>query len=219
MTVRKTDEWLEKRLAAYDRWFEEKKVPFTSKVIPIRESLTPMQWVLPTEQALEILRNARSFALSRCECRDRYKRCDNPVEVCFLINDVADKRVEQAKALPVSLEEAAERLQKANEHGLVHMTIYNPDQHVYALCSCCTCCCHEMQLMRLYGRNDLIAYSDYVSETDMTQCTHCGVCVERCVFNARSLDSGEMTYDPERCYGCGLCATTCPAEAIQMIRR
>ena len=82
---RSNDTHLEERLARYDKWVREGRVPFSSKVIPVGESLATQQWVLPTEQVVEFLRNARSFALTDCECRSRYQRCDNPLEVCFLI--------------------------------------------------------------------------------------------------------------------------------------
>ena len=63
------DTYLEKRLARYDRWVQEGRVPFSSKVVPVGESLATQQWVVPTEQVVEFLRNARSFALIDCECR------------------------------------------------------------------------------------------------------------------------------------------------------
>lgn len=213
------DAFLEERLARYDQWVRERKVPFSSKVIPVRESLATQQWVVPTEQVIEFLRNARSFALTDCECRSRYRRCDNPVEVCFLLNDAADRYVAEGIGRYVSLEEAVNVLRQANERGLVHLTIYNPDQYVYAVCSCCSCCCHDLQFLRLYGRSDLIAHSEYVAQTDMEACTHCGDCVERCLFGARVWQDGQMSYDATACYGCGLCVTVCPAEATAMQRR
>ena len=63
------DSFLGERLARYDRWVSEGRIPFSSKVIPVRESLAAQQWVLPTEQAVELVRNARSFALADCACR------------------------------------------------------------------------------------------------------------------------------------------------------
>ena len=213
------DGFLEKRLARYDRWVREGKIPFSSKVLPVRESLTAQQWVLPTEQAIEFLRNARSFALTRCVCRSHYRRCDNPVEVCLLINDAADRYVAGGRGRSLSLQEAEQVLRQAHERGLVHLTIYNPDQYVYAICSCCPCCCHDLQFLRLYGRSDLIARSEYIAWTDMETCTHCGACVERCVFGARVLENGRMCYDAHACYGCGLCVTVCPVGATVMQRR
>jgi NAD-dependent dihydropyrimidine dehydrogenase PreA subunit len=29
--------------------------------------------------------------------------------------------------------------------------------------------------------------------------------------------AGEMLYDPDKCLGCGLCVTVCPANATEMI--
>ncbi|UCC40636.1 MAG: 4Fe-4S dicluster domain-containing protein [Candidatus Aminicenantes bacterium] len=210
---------LEKRLERVDRWIREGKIPFSSKVVPIYESLSTQQWVLPTEQVIGILRNARSFALTKCECRERYQRCGNPLEVCFLINDEADKNVAEGKAHHIQIGKAVEVLRQANEKGLVHLTIYNPEQHVFAVCSCCACCCHDLQFLRKYGRADLIAHSDYIVHTDRDACVHCGDCVERCVFGARVWDDEQMNYNADDCYGCGLCVTVCSAKAAVLHRR
>lgn len=213
------DTFIEERLAQYDRWVRDRRIPFSSKVVPIGESLATQQWVLPTEQVLEFLRNARSSALIPCECRTRYHRCDNPVDVCFVINDAADACVAQGIGRYVSLEEARDALRLADEHGLVHLTIYNPHQYVYAVCSCCSCCCHDLQFLKRFGRSDLIAHSEYVAWTDPDVCTHCGNCIESCVFEARAWEDGRMRYNAAACYGCGLCAPVCPVEATVMQRR
>ena len=193
-------------------------------MIPVRESLSTQQWVLPTEQAIEFLRNARSFALTHCSCRTHYTRtrgapCEHPTENCFLINDAADAQLAAGKARRISLQEAESVLHQANERGLVHLTVYNPHQYVYALCSCCSCCCHDLQFLSLYGREDMVARSEYVAHTDQEACVHCGDCVPRCVFGARTWQDGRMHYETEACYGCGLCVTVCPPEATKMIRR
>lgn len=210
------DEWLEERLARYDGWIKEGKVPTSSKMIPIRESMSGQQWVLPTQQVLEIIRNARSFALAPCACRTRYQRCDNPVEVCLYLNDVADTMVADGKARRISLEEATERLKLANEHGLVHLTFYKPDQFIYALCSCCECCCHDIQFMTKYQRPDLIAHADYVAEVNVEECIQCGTCVKRCMFGAHESDGKSVIFHQDRCFGCGLCVTKCPTNALTM---
>jgi Pyruvate/2-oxoacid:ferredoxin oxidoreductase delta subunit len=219
MKKEERDEELEKRMTMYDGWVKEGKIPSSSKVIPIKESLGNLQWVLPTQQVLEILRNSRSFALANCLCRTKHKRCDNPLEVCFYTNDVADKKVEQGAARRVGLQEATEVLKLANEHGLIHLTIYNPEQHVFALCSCCECCCHDIEFMKKLGRPDLVAHADYVASVNKDKCVHCGACAERCVFGAQVMQDGEAVFIQERCYGCGLCVTSCPSNAITMTLR
>jgi uncharacterized Fe-S center protein len=212
------DNFLEERLLRYDSWISERKIPTSSKVIPIHESLNNLQWVLPTNQVIEILRNARSFALQDCSCRTKYKRCDKPIEVCFLLNDAADKAVNRGEARYILLNEAIQKLKIANESGLIHLTIYNPEQHIFALCSCCDCCCHDLQIMKVYKRPDFIAHSDYIVDVDTAKCINCGKCVNRCVFGAQ-VKNNSIEYHRDYCYGCGLCLTTCPTSAISLILR
>ena len=99
---------------------------------------------------------------------------------------------------------------------LSHLSFYQPYRKLYALCSCCACCCHDLQLMLDFGQDALVVHSDFVAETDDQQCVHCGDCVARCAFKGRRIEGGELVYDPGDCYGCGLCVTTCPAEATVM---
>ena len=68
------DHTLIERMAKYDEWVADGKIPTASKVIPVRESVTGLQWVLPTNQVLEILRNSRLFAITNCECRTKPRK-------------------------------------------------------------------------------------------------------------------------------------------------
>ena len=207
---------IEERMIKVDALIKEGKIPFSSKVIPVNKALESRQWILPTAQAIEILRNSRIFLLVDCSCRTSYQLCNNPVNVCFVVNDVADEMIEKGEGRRVTIDEAREVLEKANEHGLVHLTIYNPEQYIFALCSCCACCCHELQMLQKYHRRDFIAHSDYTAATDHDLCNDCGTCVDRCVFEARTLQEGNLVIDEENCYGCGLCVTRCPEEAITL---
>jgi ferredoxin len=211
-----SDPFLEKRLAAYDKWLEKGEISFSSKVIPVAESFSPEQWVLPSEQALEIVRRAGSIAVHRCICRSHYKRCDHPVEVCLLLNQVADKAVAREGARHVSPDEAAGILRVANESGLVHLSLYMPDHEVFALCSCCSCCCHDLQIVKRYGRQDLMVRSEYRASTRQEACILCGDCVDRCPFDARRISEERLVFSPDRCLGCGLCVATCPTGAVTM---
>lgn len=218
-TITPKDSFLEDRLTCYDMWLRQDLIRVSSKVVPVNESLKAKQWVLPTEQAFEILWNSRSFSLTQCLCRSHYKRCNNPLDVCLMLNDAADRYVKEGRAQYISLEEAKAVLNQANARGLVHLTLYNPDHNVYALCSCCSCCCHDLQLLKSYGREDLIARSDYIARTDSIKCTDCGTCIERCVFEARIWANDRLKCSTDKCYGCGLCVTVCPVDAIVMERK
>ena len=99
------DPWLEERLDRYDTWVREDRIPFSSRVVPVRESVETRQWVVPTERVLDLVRNARSFVLIDCDCRTHYQRCDHPVETCLLINDAADAVLERGIGRRVPLTE------------------------------------------------------------------------------------------------------------------
>ncbi|MDH5703025.1 MAG: 4Fe-4S binding protein [Aigarchaeota archaeon] len=213
------DHDLTSRFERYDEYLKDKKIPTSSQVIPIEQAIEAKQWVIPTQKAVEILREAESFAFTDCGCRLAFRRCSKPIDTCLLIGKYADLNVEKGLARRISLEEAEQVLKKANEHGLVHLTIYTPGQGVFALCSCCECCCHDLQIMKKFGRPDFIAKSEYIAETNLDQCSHCGDCVDRCIFEARTMANGSLQYDPRKCFGCGLCVTTCPTGAIGLVER
>jgi hypothetical protein len=112
-----SDPFLEKRIVNYDKWLSKGQISASSKVIPISESLSTKQWVLPSEQVMKIFTNANSVAVQDCECRTHYKKCDKPLEVCFLLNKIGDKFVSKGEARHVSLTEVADILKKAKENG------------------------------------------------------------------------------------------------------
>ena len=215
----KNDPFLQKRVDCYDKWLTEKKISFSSKVIPVMESFTSKQKILPTEYAIEILYKAKSVAVQNCECRSHYKRCNNPLETCFLLDEVGDKFVSRGEARYVSIEEAAEILKNANIHGLIHLCLYIPDHKIYALCSCCSCCCHELQIIKTYDRPELMVHSEYYAHTDPERCIHCGNCVGRCLFEARKLIENRVVFRQHACVGCGLCVPICSTNALSLIRR
>ena len=215
--MKNNDPFLDERLNRYDKWLNKKLISFSSKVIPVCESLEGKQWILPEARVREILKTARSIALTHCLCRTHYKRCDSPTEVCLLMNETGEKSVAMGKGRHIDTDEAVRVLRKADESGLVHLSLYRPDHQVFALCSCCNCCCHDLQIIQQYDRRELMVHSEYIAETDMELCIHCGECPDRCVFKARKMDaSGELAYDPGACYGCGLCVSVCPVRATQM---
>ena len=210
------DSFLEKRLHKYDEWIEREQISYSSKVIPVLKSFSSKQWVLPTNQVLEILRRMDSIAVQNCECRTHYKRCNNPLEVCLLFNSVAEAFVKKGKARLVEIEEATKIIQTANESGLVHLSLYMPDHQIFALCSCCSCCCHDLQIVRKYNRKDLMVRSEYVAITNEKICINCGECIDRCIFEARFFVEDNLTFDISRCFGCGVCIPNCPVDAISM---
>jgi len=82
------DDFLKSYVTKYDRWRQEGSFSFSSKIIPVNESISASQWILPSDQVLQILKDAESFALTDCICRIHYSRCENPIEsVSFSTNE------------------------------------------------------------------------------------------------------------------------------------
>lgn len=208
------DSFLKERLDRYDRWLAKGEIDLISQVVPMNQALPSKQWVLPTKQVEEILENARIIAVTDCACRTHYNRCDYPKDVCLIFDQEADEDISNGIAKSISKEEALSTLKRAHEHGLVHLSLYRPDHRIFALCSCCSCCCHDLQMIQITDRDKIAVHSQFVVETDMDACTHCGICVDRCHFNARLLESDKLVERLERCTGCSLCVTTCPEKAI-----
>lgn len=64
-----------------------------------------------------------------------------------------------------------------------------------------------------------------ISCVDDDECVRCGICVERCPWEALSLEDGSIRVKPsaegqhEGCIGCGMCTLVCPKQAIHLIDR
>lgn len=209
------DNYLKTYIDKYDDWLEKGLIDHSSSVIPVHQSLTEQKQILPSQQAQTFLKQANLIALSSCICRQRHKNCDKPLEVCFILNKAGEKWIEKGLAREISFERGQKILKQTNERGLVHMTIYQPDHEIFALCSCCSCCCHDLQLVLKYDKSYITTKSDYVADDKTDLCIGCGTCVDRCPFSARALED-TLAFNPESCYGCGLCVTTCPEGAISM---
>lgn len=210
------DEFLQSYVKKYEQWRNDGDFSISSQVIPVNEALIGNQRILAIEQVMQIFKDSQIFALAECHCRVQYSRCNRPRETCLLIDDAAVRALELNKARRITLEEAKTVIKHANVYGLVLMTYYLPGKRINAICSCCPCCCHDLQLLLQYHRTDLVIGSDYIAETDADRCISCGICVERCVFRARTLQDSHFTYDPTLCLGCGLCVTVCPEQATSM---
>ena len=111
----------------------------------------------------------------------------------------------------------------ADELGLIHQLIYFPNPNLYyVICNCCSCCCAILNTYKKF--KNTIPYfvlpSDFIAQIDENKCNNCGICVQRCHFNARLKDkNNKIRFIKENCKGCGLCATKCPTGAIKLVPR
>lgn len=59
-------------------------------------------------------------------------------------------------------------------------------------------------------------YSGKMAEINPDNCTNCGLCAEKCRFNAIHIVGGQHQVVPLNCEGCGYCSYVCPENAITM---
>ena len=111
-----------------------------------------------------------------------------------------------------TLEEALAVLRRASEAGLVH-SVSNNQQGVIYICNCCTCSCGILRGLAELGIANAVARSAFVARVAEDDCVGCDLCLDRCQFEALSLD-GVVHIDAGRCVGCGVCALACPEGAL-----
>lgn len=119
----------------------------------------------------------------------------------------------------ITIEEANKILDRTAECDLIHLALYSKGHQPEAICSCCSCCCHDLRALLDFGNMNMVIASDYIVDFDKEKCINCGICIERCHFKAYTEKLGQTMFLREKCYGCGLCIMTCPVEAIKLMKR
>ena len=196
--------------------------PSVHRIIPVERTIPVNIDVMPYEKASSYLDNARSWGVLNCICRVQQKLigkgCDHPVENCLVFSPRAGTFDRNEDIRAITREEALDILAEADREGLVHST-NNAQGEVYYICNCCTCSCGVLRSMVEHGSRHSIAGSDFYARVDEHLCSGCGICLERCQFNAISMTDGISHVDKEECYGCGLCVTSCADGAISLVQK
>ena len=166
-------------------------------------------------EAESIVREARRVYVRPCMCRRIYQRCDKPVDVCIWLND--DDR---GAGFEISRERALELLHEADRAGLM-FTANDPQAGTATwICCCCSDCCQPILAAAQLGAADVWPQRRYVAALDHERCTLCRTCVQRCPWDALTVEgkgkAGVLRLDNDQCRGCGVCATECEQDAIAM---
>ena len=187
----------------------------TFRVLPVEEVIRGTR-VIPYESVSQIIKKARRVAVQRCACRVRERRCNNPLETCISFDDLADYVISRGIGREISLKEAFEIIKKCENLGLVHQTVNSDTPEV--ICNCCSCCCSFLRSIIYYGKKAASAKSRYMATFNNEKCDNCKdlVCIKKCVFGGITKRDGKLHIDHSMCWGCGLCASVCPENAVKM---
>ncbi len=195
--------------------------PVVHRVIPVNESVKNNLEVHPYELAAAIVASCQSWGVLDCICRTQKaligQPCPHPIDVCMALSTSPGAFDHSSVVRPLTQEEAMATLHRAAEAGLVH-SVSNNEQGVWYICNCCTCSCGILRGMADLGIANVIAHSAYVNTVETDLCILCGDCIDRCQFDALTLDTS-LVIDSQRCTGCGVCTLACPEDALALVLR
>jgi ferredoxin len=192
----------------------------TAVTIPVNITISGKQKILDMSELEDIFRSAKLISQGECYCRKKMGNCIDPMDGCFCLDDEAVDDIENYGAREISVEEALAAMKRTHDAGLVHMAyVYEGKDKPEVICSCCRCCCHSLSAALRFGYSDHVIFSKMISHQDPELCNDCGLCTDRCQFQARYMQGDEFHYDSQKCAGCGLCLSECPTDAISMAQR
>jgi Pyruvate/2-oxoacid:ferredoxin oxidoreductase delta subunit/Fe-S cluster biosynthesis and repair protein YggX len=222
----------------HEEWLAEGAYVATHKYSPPHSRVVPAQKALSRDQLLPwddfdvILRSAKSFGVSHCNCRLEkdclgIRKCDSPTKVCVFFSPVEGQPYPYRNTLAyqnLSKQEFLGILENAEEIGLVHtMVNVNVDggEGYGWICNCCGDCCTALRGITQFGLTPgvAVAPANYFSVIDHDKCNQCGLCIQRCQVDAISAEGGAIAVDRDKCIGCGICVTGCPVDAARMERK
>ena len=183
------------------------------RVVPVNESVEAESQILPYDDVVKIVESAQTLSVTPCSCRVIDGKCGKPLEVCMQVDRAAEYNIERGTGRALSKSEALSILKNCAEEGLVHV-VDNRQVVGHVICNCCKDCCLNWPIMK--GPKKWTAPSRFVAAVDAETCIGCEVCVDRCFFDALSVNEDVAVVDPEKCLGCGVCTVTCPTEAIKL---
>lgn len=218
--------YMDKGNAFFERWKEffdkeylirKENQSMNMRVIPVNKAvkISGSSKVIPLEDVEWLLKNARVISVQNCPCRNRERQCEHPLEVCVAMDGLAEYCLSRGIGRKITFEEAMQKIVWAEENGLVHQTV-NSD-HPNVICNCCSCCCSLMRAVIVFGNNIALSKSRFRSRVDFDLCSDCMACVKVCKFGCLSDENGKLNQEVEKCWGCGLCMTACPAGAINLV--
>jgi Pyruvate/2-oxoacid:ferredoxin oxidoreductase delta subunit len=196
--------------------------PSIHRVIPVGESMRMDMEVEPYESAIDIVNNAKAWAVGDCICRKQQALlgdpCEHAMNNCMAFSKTPGAFDRSSVVTAITREESLATLQRATESGLVH-SVSNRLEDISYICNCCTCACGILRGLVDLGLANVVARSAFENKVDEDLCTGCELCLDHCQFEALSMEEKFVVVDEARCVGCGVCVLSCQDEALALVRR
>ncbi len=187
--------------------------------------------VVPIEDVEVILGFVNSIVRIECICRksflgteQRYCYClsmgPNGRELFKLLKEIsADYQAgPYAKGLEIlTKEETLAEFRKYEQEGLCHTVWTFVTPFIAAICNCDRSDCGAMKATFVHNF-PMLFRAEYVAELNRELCNGCRQCMRVCQFGAMGYSAAnkKILIDQARCYGCGICRSSCTKEAISL---
>ena len=214
-------------LAEYRRTSNKNRKPSKGRstrqmrVIPGVDRIEVKPIALPYEMADNLVDAHSVFAVAPCICRRKAQMkeegCDAPEDACILFGEWADFYIRTRRGRQVEPDEVKELLRKAQESNLVLQP--SNSKRVMFVCCCCGCCCGVLGSLKVLPNPGEAVESPFIAQLIPENCTACWECLNRCQIDALSEGDDVVRLNTARCIGCGLCVSSCPNNALELVRR
>ncbi|HEY5527095.1 MAG TPA: 4Fe-4S binding protein [Candidatus Anoxymicrobiaceae bacterium] len=207
-------EFMEEEWPTFSETVEKLLPRPVTRILPVSESVDTRQQILAYDDVRKMIDDADVIAVTNCTCRLTAQKCDRPVEICMQLGKAGSYSIERGTGRQVDKDEAVQLLKKAEEAGLIHVTM-NRAADTHFICNCCNDCCMTFPML-INRQLKMCDPSRFAARIDASLCDSCGECLERCYFGALSMEdeSTGAVVKAEACMGCGLCQVVCPNGAI-----
>jgi Na+-translocating ferredoxin:NAD+ oxidoreductase subunit B len=191
------------------------------RIVPVASMVEVEPTVATYDRIRDLVKAHENMGLFECICSKQQEllgnNCHYPLEKCLVLMEMDFYLENGFPGRKIDVEEALRFLDHSEELGLVLRT--DNAQEIRVVCSCCSCCCPQLRLIKRFPSPAKFMHSNYRSQIEPEKCDTCGVCADRCPMDAVVEGEEFMEISLDRCIGCGVCVSACPQEAISFIQR
>jgi ferredoxin len=193
--------------------------------------ITNENTVVPSQVLGEMIKRSRyHFLMDSCICRTSSNCQDYPHDLGCLFLGKGSQRISSKLGRTVSVSGAIQHVEKCQEAGLVPIIGRNkidsvwlstgPKEELLSICHCCQCCCLWKMTPNL--PEDMGSSFSPMEGVEITfnpeLCNGCGLCANNtCFVDAITIIDGKAKRNDNNCRICGRCVEICPRGAVKIV--
>jgi len=195
------------------------------RYLPVGDVGKTLHQAWPSDRLEEILEPYADFGVAHCQCRMAARMndigCDKPTENCVVMGMLVKPMVERGMLRRIDKAEVIAIKREAEAAGCVtwmmnEAAAAKSKARGNGSCSCCGCCCKALKSIKDLNAPGLISKPHFMPERTPEACTMCKKCVAICPMEAWSVVADQLSFNPARCIGCGLCVQACRVGALRL---